>query len=42
MALKAVLAVVAAAAIIVGFALPAPHAGHAEARSQLQTLELNH
>ena len=42
MALKAVLAVIAAAAIIIGFALPGPHAGHAEARSQIQTLEFSH
>jgi hypothetical protein len=42
MALKAVLAAVVAAAIVIGFALPAPHGGHAAARSQLQTIELSH
>jgi len=44
MALRAVLAAVAAAAIVIGFALPAPHGDHAdaEARSQIQTIELNH
>ena len=42
MTLKAVLAAVAAAAIVIGFALPSPHAGHAEAHSQFQTLDLKH
>jgi hypothetical protein len=42
MALKAVLAAVAVAAIIVGFALPGPHGGHAEGRSQFQTIDLRH
>jgi hypothetical protein len=41
MALKAFFAAAAAAAIVVGFALPAPHADdHAQARSQIATLEL--
>ena len=40
MALKAILAVVAAAAIVVGFALPTLHGGHAEAKSQIATIEL--
>ncbi len=44
MALKAFLAVAAVAAIVVGFALPAPRGAHADAhaRSQIPTLELNH
>jgi hypothetical protein len=44
MALKAFLAVAVAVAIVVGFVLPAPHAGHAaaHARSQIQTIELSH
>ena len=41
MALKAAIAAVAAAAIVIGFALPAPRGGHAEARSQIQTIEFH-
>ncbi|MFL5298280.1 MAG: hypothetical protein ACJ798_18025 [Phenylobacterium sp.] len=40
MALKAILAAVAAAAIAVGFALPGLHAGKAEPRSQISTIDL--
>ncbi|WP_411286974.1 hypothetical protein [Phenylobacterium sp.] len=39
--LKAVLAAVAAIAIAIGFALPAPTNNQADARSQIQTLDLN-
>jgi hypothetical protein len=44
MALKAFLAAAAVAAVVVGFALPAPHSGHADAhaRSQIATIELSH
>ena len=43
MPLKAFLAVAAIAAVVVGFALPAPHASQADAhaRSQVETIELN-
>jgi hypothetical protein len=41
MALKAILAAAAAAAIVVGFALPGPHASQAEPRSQFSTIELH-
>ncbi|THD58264.1 hypothetical protein [Phenylobacterium sp.] len=40
--LKAVLALVAAAAIAVGFVLPGPHVSKAAGHSQFQTLELQH
>lgn len=40
-ALKIALAAAAAAAIVIGFVLPAPHDGHAQARSQIQTIELH-
>ena len=40
MALKAIVAAAAAAAIAVGFALPAPHADRAEPRSQIALIEL--
>jgi hypothetical protein len=42
--LKAFLAAAAVAAIVVGFALPAPHGGHAaaHARSQIATIDLAH
>jgi hypothetical protein len=41
MALRITLAAAAAAAIIVGFALPTLRGGHAEARSQIDTIELH-
>jgi hypothetical protein len=40
MTLKAILAVVAAAAIAVGFALPAPHGQRDGAASQIAQLEV--
>jgi hypothetical protein len=40
MALKALLAVVAAAAIAVGFALPVPPTSQAATQSQVETLSL--
>ena len=40
-ALKAALAAVAAAAIVIGFALPARHGDDADARSQIPTIELH-
>lgn len=40
MALKAFMAVLALAAIAVGLLLPVPHAGKAEAKSQIATVEL--
>jgi hypothetical protein len=41
MPLKAFLAMIAALAVAVGFALPAPHHAEADAASQLQTIEIN-
>jgi len=40
-ALKAILAVVAVAAVAVGFILPGPSAGGAEPRSQIAQIELH-
>jgi hypothetical protein len=40
MSVKAFLAALAALAMVVGFALPASHGGQAEARSQIETLQL--
>ena len=40
MTVKAFLALVALAAVAVGFALPAPHKAEAQQVSQMQTLEL--
>jgi len=40
MALKALLAAIAAAAICVGFILPGPHGGNAGAKSQIEQIEL--
>ena len=41
MALKAILAAVAAAAVVVGFALPGPGLGKDEPRSQIAQIELH-
>ena len=41
MALKALLAAVAAAAIGIGFLLPGPAQDHADARSQIAQIELH-
>ena len=40
MSVKAFLAAIAALAMAMGFALPAPHGDEAQARSRIPTLEL--
>ena len=40
MSVKAFLAAIAALAMVVGFALPAPEGGEAEARSQIEMIQL--
>jgi|GEM_PF-3399374 len=41
MTVKAFIALVALAAVAIGFALPAPHKAEAQQVAQVQTLELN-